>query len=145
GHPQGTVADHIELILRNVDDIAIDLFDRERLRLVALIHDAFKFREDAGQPRVGANHHAMIARHFAERYIDDSELLEVIELHDEAYDSWTQGQVEGDWPLALARAQRLIDRLGVSLGFYLRFYRADTVTGFKNKAPLEWFESVRVL
>ena len=41
---------------------------------------------------------------------------------------------------AEARAARLIERLGLSIGFYLRFYRADNATGSKNHAPLVWFE-----
>jgi hypothetical protein len=35
------------------------------------------------QTPTGENHHAMIARRFAERYVDDPKLLDVIELHDE--------------------------------------------------------------
>jgi hypothetical protein len=84
----------------------------------------------------------MIARRFAERYIDDRELLDVIELHDEAYNSWVKGERGDNWPTAVERARALIDRLGASLDFYLRFYRADNATGSKNQAPLRWFESV---
>ncbi len=142
GHPEGAVAPHIEEVLSNVDDLAVDARDHERLRLVALIHDTFKYRVVRGQPRTGENHHAMIARRFAERYIDDREVLDVIELHDEAYNSWVKGERGDDWPAAVARARKLIDRLGASLDFYLRFYRADNSTGSKNKAPIQWFESV---
>ena len=127
-------------MLSNVDRVAQDPEDRARLRLVALIHDTFKNRVDRQRPRTGANHHAAIARRFAERYLDDQELLEVIELHDEAYNAWRQGARGGDWPAAEARARRLIERLGPSLGFYLRFYRADNASGDKDPAPLEWFE-----
>jgi len=70
GHPEGAVAAHIEEVLSNVDDVAVDERDRERLRLVALIHDTFKYRVVRGQTRTGGNHHAMIARGFAERYVD---------------------------------------------------------------------------
>jgi hypothetical protein len=87
GHPEGGVSAHIEAVLRNVDDEALDATDRERLRLVALIYDTFKHRVDRSQPMSGENHHAMIARRFAEGCVDDLTLLDVIELHDEAYDA----------------------------------------------------------
>jgi len=93
GHPEGEVAAHIEEVLRNVDSEALDPADRERLRFVALIRDTFKHRVNRTQPRSGENHHAMIARRFAERYTDDRELLEVIELHDEASTPGRRGNV----------------------------------------------------
>ncbi|MBW3593242.1 MAG: hypothetical protein KY396_06080 [Actinobacteria bacterium] len=74
GHPEGSVAAHVREVLANVDRVALDARDRERLRLVALVHDAFKHSVDRSTPRTGANHHATIARRFAERYIDDLEL-----------------------------------------------------------------------
>jgi hypothetical protein len=140
GHPEGAVSAHIEEVLRNVDSEALDATDRERLRLVALIHDTFKHRVNHAQPVTGENHHAMIARRFAERYIDDPKLLDVIELHDEAFNSWVKGERGGKWDAAEARARRLLDRLDDSRDFYLRFYRADNRTGAKDQAPLDWFE-----
>jgi hypothetical protein len=68
----------------------------------------------------------VIARRFAKRHIEDLEILEVIELHDEAYNAWIKGQRGGKWEAARARADLLIDRLNPSLGFYTRFYQADS-------------------
>jgi hypothetical protein len=142
GHPEGSVAAHVNEVLENVERFALDGHDRERLRLVALIHDTFKHKVDRDRPRTGENHHAMIARRFAARHLDDEELLDVIELHDEAYNAWVKGDRGGKWDAAEARAERLIDRLGEALPFYVRFYRADNATGSKNQAPLEWFEQL---
>jgi len=140
GHPEGAVAAHIAEVLANIDGLAVDREDRERLRLVALIHDTFKHRVDRDRPRTGGNHHAVKARRFAERHLDDRELLDVIELHDGAYNAWVKGRHGGKWDAAEARAARLIERLGLSIDFYLRFYRADNATGSKAHAPLVWFE-----
>lgn len=142
GHPEGSVAAHIEEVLANVDDVALDADDRDRLRFVALVHDTLKHRVDRSRPRVGDNHHAVIARRFAERYTDDVELLELIELHDEAYNAWVKGHRRGKWDAAEARAKRLLDRLGPSRALYLRFYRADNRTGTKDPEPLQWFEQL---
>ncbi len=84
----------------------------------------------------------MIARHFAERYTDDAALLDVIELHDEAYNSWVKGERSGKWPAAEARAHRLIDRLGPNLALYVRFYHADNATGNKDERPFNWFVTI---
>lgn len=142
GHPEGTVRAHIVEVLANVDDVALDPLDRQRLRLITLLHDTFKYRVDRTRPRAGENHHAMLARRFAERYVEDEEILEVIELHDEAYNAWARGHRHGRWDAAEARARRLVDRLGPSLGLYARFYRADNRTGSKDQAPLRWFEQL---
>ncbi len=140
GHPEGAVAAHIAEVLHNIDRLSDDQQQRERLRLVALVHDTFKHRVDPSKPRSGANHHAAIARTFAKRYIDDDELLDVIELHDEAYNSWGRGDRSGDWGAAEGRARRLIERLGDTLPFYVRFYQVDNETGTKSQEPVEWFE-----
>jgi hypothetical protein len=142
GHPEGAVLAHIDEVLTNIDAVSLDEVDRERLRLVALIHDTFKHRVDTSRPRDGKNHHAMIARRFAEQYTADRELLEVIELHDEAFNAWLTGDRAGKWAAAERRARRLLERLGPSVAFYVRFYRADNRTGVKDQTPLEWFEQI---
>jgi hypothetical protein len=142
GHPEGAVLAHVLEVLSNVEQAATDASDRERLRLVALIHDTFKHQVNPYRPRVGDNHHALLARRFAERYVAGEELLDVIELHDEAYNAWAKGHRSGSWTSATERAQRLMDRLGPALKFYVRFYQADNETGGKAQEPLDWFLSL---
>lgn len=140
GHLEGPVMYHIADVLANVDRYATTEEERRALRLIALVHDAFKYRVDLSKPKIGENHHAFIARKFAERYIHDPTLLDVIELHDEAYNSWRQGALRGNWDEAEARANRLVARLGSSLPLYIRFFRCDNRTVSKDSAPLAWFE-----
>jgi hypothetical protein len=140
GHLEGSVARHIGEVLANVDRLATDEADRARLRRVALLHDTFKYQVDESRPKSGDNHHATLARRFAESYVDDPEILDVVELHDEAYNSWAKGLRSGDWGSAESRARDLMRRLGRTLPFYLRFYRADNETGGKSREPMEWFE-----
>ncbi|MEP7284260.1 MAG: HD domain-containing protein [Chloroflexota bacterium] len=140
GHPEGQVLQHIAEVLANVDRFAIDAEDRRALRIIALIHDTFKSRVKPLLPAVGENHHAMLARRFAERYIDDPALLDIIELHDAAYHCWRAGARWGNWAKAGEYADQLIARLGPSLPRYVRFFRADNRTGDKDQAPLAWFE-----
>jgi hypothetical protein len=95
GHSEGQVMYHIAEVLANIDHLARTDEERRDLRLIALIHDTFKYRVDPTKPRVGNNHHATIARQFAERYIDDAAILDIIELHDEAFNAWRLGASKG--------------------------------------------------
>lgn len=140
GHPEGAVKFHIADVLWNVDRFYGDSPDRAALRLIALVHDTFKHQVDARRPATGENHHGMRARRFAERFLDDRRVLDVIELHDEAYNSWQNGNRDAQWDKAERRIQRLLDRLGENVGLYLAFFRCDNVTGDKSPASFEWFQ-----
>jgi hypothetical protein len=142
GHPEGAIKAHIADVLDNVDRFYGDSPLREALRLIALVHDTFKHQVDFDRPRTGENHHAMRARRFAERFIDDPAVLEVIELHDEAFNAWQLGNRDGKWDKAQARAERLIRRLGDAMPLYLAFYRCDNTTAGKDKDCLEWFRDL---
>lgn len=139
GHPEGQVIYHIEEVLSNIDKYA-ENNTREKLRLIAIIHDTFKFKVDSTKSRSGENHHAMIARRFAENHISDGHVLDVIELHDEAYNAWVKG-MNSDWEKAETRLEKLLDRLGDALPLYCVFYRCDNETGNKRQDNYVWFEN----
>jgi hypothetical protein len=142
GHPEGAVKWHIADVLANVDRWYRETPHYAALRLIALVHDTFKYQVDPSQPKSGPNHHGAYARRFAERYIDDTATLDVIDLHDEAHNAFQQGHRRGDWQLAEQRARRLIARLQAALPLYLAFYRCDNETGDKLQASREWFETL---
>jgi hypothetical protein len=142
GHPEGDVASHVRAVLDNLERMPLAADARRKLRLVALVHDTFKREVEPARPRTGDNHHGVIARRFAEAFTDDADVLELIEVHDEAYNAWTVGHRRHDWGRAEARARRLIDRLGGRLDLFLQFYRADNATGDKAPEPLRWFEDL---
>ena len=66
GHPEGEIIYHIKDVLNNVDRFAGS--NRADLRLIAIIHDTFKYKVDRDKPKVGNNHHGKIARDFAEEF-----------------------------------------------------------------------------
>jgi hypothetical protein len=143
GHPEGAVKHHIAEVLANIDRCSTSAAQRKRLRVIALTHDTFKHLVDIERPRTGENHHGMIARRFTERFVTgDDGMLEIIELHDEAFNSHAKGARDGSWPKAEARAQRLLDRLGPEIGDYLVFFRCDNETGTKAQDSLVWFEAL---
>jgi hypothetical protein len=124
---------HVDEVLANVDRMAESPEQRARLRVIALVHDTFKGHKEP---------HQLLARRFAERYIDDPGALLVIERHDAPYGFWRRGRRTGDWEEAERRARALAEELGDELDLFTRFHRADTATGDKSDEPLRWFESV---
>ncbi len=142
GHPEGVVGIHVAQVLANLDRAGLEPETRRKLRLVAIVHDAFKIEVDRQRPRTGDNHHAIRARRFAERYLDDADVLELIELHDDAGNAWTAGSRRGDWATAEARVADLLSRLGPRLDLYLAFYRADNATGDKQDDRYRWFAAL---
>lgn len=144
GHPEGQVVYHIREVLDNVEKYATPE-NREDLRLIALIHDTFKYKVDNTQPKVGMNHHAMIARRFAQKFIQIPEyVLDIIELHDEAYNAWQQGGRKGDWYRAEKRAQDLLGKLQTDtrIDLYMAFYKCDNQTGDKEQDNFDWFNEL---
>jgi len=141
GHPEGQIYKHVAEVLSNIDRLSLDVVTRTRLRLIAYVHDTFKYREDKNRPRDWSRHHGVLARRFLEPFCDDRELLTVVELHDEAYYAWRsiflyQRPEQGE-----ARLRQLLLRLRNARQLFYLFFHCDTLTGDKIPTPLTWFES----
>jgi hypothetical protein len=142
GHPEGKVLWHIPEIYTNIDSVSppLSIQDRERLRLVTLIHDTFKNIEDKSDPRDWSKHHGILARQFAKQFITDTAILDIIELHDEAYYCWRMEVLEDEIDQAAHRFTTLLKRIKPILQLYYVFFKCDTATGDKTQAPVKWFE-----
>ena len=142
GHPEGKVLFHIPEIFDNLNYLSPPLSkkEREQLRLITILHDSFKCIEDKGHPRDWSRHHSILARQFSEAYITDKTVLDIIELHDEAYYCWRLDVLEDEPLLSAARFDTLLKRIGYCLQLYYIFLKCDTRTGDKTQAPVKWFE-----
>jgi hypothetical protein len=141
GHPEGSVMAHVADVLANVDRIAASPEERANLRFIAIVHDCCKHKVDESRARTGDNNHAVLARRFAERFTAERELLELIEVHDEAYNAWrvfSQKRVRR----AEERIRILVERLGTSLTLFRKFFLADNGVPGKSQEPALWFEQV---
>lgn len=141
GHPEGQVIYHIEEVLGNIEKYYANDEDRSSLRIIALVHDTFKYKVDQTKPKVGINNHGVIASLFAEKYINNITIFQIIEYHDEAYNAWQIGGRHGNWYEAERRANRLIQGLLLvgGLDLYVKFYRCDNETGDKEQDNYKWF------
>jgi hypothetical protein len=142
GHPEGEIYKHIREVLDNIDKLDINDTDRSRLRLIAYAHDTFKYKEDKSFPRDWSKHHGVYARYFMEQFTDDEAVLDILELHDEAYYSWRLIHLYNRLEEGESRLVSLLNRLGRNKQLYYLFFKCDTQTGDKNQAPLKWFEKV---
>ena len=143
GHPEGIVINHIGDVLKNISMLVLEPDVRERLRLIAIIHDTFKFKVDRSKKKIGNNHHSRIAKQFATKYITDPVVLQIIELHDDAYTAWLHFTSDDPDKHKHSRgsneAVELIRKLGDNLSLYYLFYTCDNNTGDKTNDPLFWF------
>ena len=125
GHPEARVGLHVAAILSRIGD-----YPRLRsdLRLIALVHDSLKYAVRAGEPWSRENDHAVLARHFAERFTSDERVLCAIELHDELFWIWHNG---GD------DIQPVLERVP-DVELYFRFVELDSTTEGKDPSLLWW-------
>jgi hypothetical protein len=139
GHPEGEVWRHVVEVLENIERLRnISQQDRLDLRLVTLIHDTFKYAEDKSEPRDWSKHHGILARKFAEAFIQKQRVLDLIEWHDEAYYCWRLDVLYKRPSQSRQRFDRLLARFAGEFDFYHRFFVCDTMTGDKNPAPMKW-------
>jgi hypothetical protein len=139
GHPEGQVVLHIREVLDNVDKATTDPEMRRRLRLIAIIHDTFKHKEDRSYPRKITKHHAYFAYRFARKYVTEQSVLNAILMHDNAYYAWLalHAELQSVSNKFLTQVQR---RMGKDMQLYYLFFKCDTLTGDKTLEPLYWFE-----
>lgn len=140
GHPEGKVVFHIREVLDNIEKIPLSDHQRSQLRLITFAHDTFKFKEVKAIPRDWTKHHGKLARNFMKKFTNDQTVLDIIDLHDEAYYAWRCAYVYDDEPACLSRLADLMQRIGPNLQLYYLFFKSDTRTGDKNQHPVKWFE-----
>lgn len=140
GHPEGAVYRHVKEVLDNIDRLQVSAWEREQLRIIAFIHDTFKYKEDSNRPRNWNQHHAVLARRFMDNYIDDELTLMIIQWHDEAYYIWRDMVLNNKKERAHIRMKRLLEKLKNQTNLYYLFFFCDSKTGNKNTAPIYWIE-----
>jgi hypothetical protein len=142
GHPEGKVVYHVVDIFNNIKRLSPQISPKfyRQMRLISLLHDSFKYTEGKQFPRDWSRHHGILARKFAEDFIKDKAVLDVIELHDEAYYCWRIAVLDDEVEHAAARLQITLDRCSYCVQLFYTFFRCDTATGDKTQAPVKWFE-----
>lgn len=141
GHPEGTVIYHIREVLKNINKYSKNSEQREKLRLIAFIHDTFKYLVDYNQHRVGDNHHSRKACEYAKNFITDPDVLQVIRYHDDAYNIWKRGNRRNELDKSEKELLKFISKIN-DLDLYFTFYRCDNETGDKTQDDLIWANEI---
>lgn len=141
GHPEGKVLYHIKEVLKNIDEYSPHKY-KAILRIIAIIHDTFKYQVNYKKSKQGENHHAYKARKFGEKYNLPNYVLDIIEFHDDAYNAWNKGYRKNQWGKAKKRAINLIKKLNDNIELYLLFYKCDNNTGNKSQDCYWWFKKL---
>lgn len=140
GHPEGTVRGHIAELERNLDSLRDKFTTEDQVRLQILIHTHDSFKGDAkqGVPITHPESHASLAAAFLAEYCEDSDLLNMVQFHDEPYALWKKQLKRGDISERLRNLVSLIDDWNLFLGFLI----IDGCTEGKSRDPLNWFFDV---
>jgi len=138
GHPEGTVRAHIAEIERNLETLRPKLTETEywKLKLLIHTHDSFKADSEKDVPIAHPQSHASLARTFLAVFCDDSDLLAMVQWHDEPFALWRQQESKG---------KCIQERFGSLLAniadwnLFLAFNIIDGCTAGKSRDPLHWF------
>jgi hypothetical protein len=137
GHPEGTVRQHIAEIERTLEAFWSRLpeIDYWKLKLLVHTHDTFKGEAQPGVAITDPKSHASLAREFLSGYCPDSDLLAMVQYHDEPFALWKQFETKGKYNRnRLAALLKTIK----DWNLFLVFSIVDGCTEGKSREPLRW-------
>ena len=137
GHPEGSIRKHIAELEDNLEQLKSQLSSEKIVKLRVLIHTHDTFKPDAtsGVAIVDPRSHASLARQFLSKYVSDSDLLNIVQFHDEPFALWKKHRYGGDYTDRLGRLLDLIE----DWDLFLVFLIVDGCTDGKSTEPLDWF------
>lgn len=140
GHPEGTIRAHIAEIEGNLDALRSRLSEQDywKLKLVVHAHDSFKADAKAGVAISHPMSHASLGRKFLAEYCSDSDLLNIVQYHDEPLALYRQFETKGSYN------QERFNSLVATIkdwNLFLAFHIIDGCTEGKSREPLRWFFS----
>jgi hypothetical protein len=109
--------------------------DYWKLKLLVHTHDTFKGEAQPGVAITDPKSHASLAREFLSGYCPDSDLLAMVQYHDEPFALWRQFETKGKYNQ---------DRLAALLktikdwNLFLVLNIVDGCTEGKSREPLRW-------
>jgi hypothetical protein len=138
GHPEATVRAHIEEIERNLEALRARLTEAEywKLKILVHTHDSFKREAQRGVPITDPRSHASLARGFLASFCPDSDLLAMVQYHDEPFALWRQFQTKGK--INEERFASLLSAIK-DWNLFFAFNIIDGSTEGKGREPLVWF------
>lgn len=138
GHWEGTTRAHIAELDQNLEALRPQLSEERywKLKILIHVHDTFKSEANEALAIDHPQSHASQAKQFLAEYCSDTDLLNIIQYHDEGYALWRQFSERGRYDLK--RFKRLL-ALIKDWDLFLWFNIVDGCTPSKERTPLKWF------
>lgn len=139
GHPEGKVKHHIAELEANLDKLATHGISEEqywKLKFLIHVHDTFKAEAIPDEPIASPSSHASLAKKFAAEFIDDEDLLNMIQFHDVNFALWKQFAVTGSYDAQ--RFENLLETIQ-DWDLFLMFIIIDGSTQGKDPNKTGWF------
>ena len=139
GHPEGKVKNHIADLEANLAKLSYRINNEEtywKLKFLIHVHDTFKANAMSGVQAIDPQSHESLARAFASEFINDDDMLNIIQFHDENYFLWKQFKSSGQYDVQ--HLEFLLDKIR-DWDLYLIFTIIDGYTKGKDIEKLPWF------
>jgi len=139
GHPEGKVKSHISELEINLEKLKPRLPKPEyywKLKFLIHVHDTFKAESSRDVPILDPNSHASLAKSYAEEFINDRDLLNMMQFHDQNYALWKQFESNGNY--SKQDFKNLLDTIK-DWDLFLIFNIIDGNTSGKEHSKLVWF------
>jgi hypothetical protein len=138
GHPEGKVKLHIVELEKILEKFTSRISEEQywKLKFLIHVHDTFKAEAIPNSPIESLHSHASLARAFASEFIDDADLLNMIQFHDVNFALWKQYAATGSYDLE--RLSRLLDTI-LDWDLFLIFLIIDGSSTGKDLEKVRWF------
>lgn len=137
GHPEGTIRAHIADLEANLDVLKPKLSEEEYWKIRLLVHTHDTFKGEAKDVAIrDPRSHASLARAFLAAFCSDSDLLEMVQYHDEPFALYRQFTSKGKYNRE--RFDALLKAIA-DWHLFLAFCIVDACTAGKSREPLTWF------
>ena len=139
GHPEGQVKIHIAELENNLERLrtrGISPNDYWKLRFLIHVHDSFKAEAQKDTPTLHPRNHATLAKEYASKFVDDTDLLNMIQYHDENYELWKEYSQTNQYNTD--QFHNLLNAIN-DWDLFLMFIIIDGSTKGKDFSKLTWF------
>jgi len=138
GHPEGKVKYHIADLEKNLEKLAPRISEEQywKLKFLIHVHDTFKADAIPDSPILSPNSHASLARNFAAEFMQDADLLNMIQFHDVNFALRQKYEATGSYDRE--RFRSLLDTIQ-DWDLFLLFLIIDGCTRGKDPERLRWF------
>lgn len=140
GHEEGTIESHIQDLEENLTILSsvktIPEEDQHKLRILIHTHDTLKGLSVPKVPIDDPSSHASLAAYVLQRFVDDTDLIAMVQYHDEGYALYKQHRKQGHYNQS--RMINLLQKIK-DLELFMTFNAIDNCTKSKNTDSVRWF------